>query len=73
MRMTQVQAECHVCPVRSYVLQRDGAVCVICLGAGCMMWRWAEPASYFTGQPPVDPDPATRRGYCGLAGKPEVA
>jgi hypothetical protein len=72
MRMTQVQAECHVCPVRSYVHQRDGAVCVICLGAGCMMWRWAEPRIE-PSEHECMPKPEDRRGYCGLAGKPEVA
>jgi hypothetical protein len=36
-----------------------------CVGSGCMAWRWAE----------EEPSPLTgdiRRGYCGLAGEPEV-
>jgi hypothetical protein len=39
-----------------------------CMGNECMAWRWYDPL--------IDPltrmpAPETRRGYCGLAGKPE--
>jgi hypothetical protein len=42
-----------------------------CVGRGCMAWRW-EPAGDVTIRQSGKPGVA-RRGYCGLAGKPEVA
>ena len=39
-----------------------------CSAAKCMAWRWFDPlVDPLTGKP----DAKSRRGYCGLAGKPE--
>lgn len=46
-----------------------------CIASACMAWRWwdaAGPLCSDEGRPLEDaPDPSARRGYCGLAGKPE--
>lgn len=34
-----------------------------CIGSRCMQWRWRDDDKWVGGE-------ATRRGYCGLAGKP---
>jgi hypothetical protein len=51
----------------------------MCIGAGCMMWRWHEPWTSATeegvggdlvlrlSRKPGEP----KRGFCGLAGRPE--
>ena len=39
-----------------------------CVSYGCMAWRWYDTlVDPLTGKP----DAKSRRGYCGLAGKPE--
>ena len=39
-----------------------------CASTRCMAWRWYDPlVDPLTGKP----DAKSRRGYCGLAGKPE--
>ena len=41
---------------------------VTCTTIRCMAWRWYDPlVDPLTGKP----DAKSRRGYCGLAGKPE--
>jgi hypothetical protein len=41
-----------------------------CEGSRCMAWRWGEPPDMERGNDRVPrPD---RRGFCGLAGMPEV-
>lgn len=37
----------------------------LCIGSACMMWRWAGEA------PDANWSDRPRKGYCGLAGKPE--
>jgi hypothetical protein len=56
----------------------------MCIAQSCMMWRWADPnpvdmspyvaalGKLRTEQEGADPDNTPeRKGYCGLAGKPE--
>ena len=42
-----------------------------CVADLCAMWRWADPAPSQDGNDRTD-EVAKRRGYCGLAGRPEV-
>ena len=39
-----------------------------CIGEECMGWRWYDPLVDPLSE---EPGPKSRRGYCGLAGKPE--
>jgi hypothetical protein len=39
-----------------------------CTGKDCMSWRWYDP---LVDPASGKPEPKSRRGYCGLAGKPE--
>ncbi|MDR1126371.1 MAG: hypothetical protein LBM64_10005 [Deltaproteobacteria bacterium] len=47
---------------KKYACPRDMTSGHGCLGMECAAWRWAEPK-----WGPVE----DRRGYCGLAGKPD--
>ena len=41
---------------------------ILCYGNGCMAWRWYDTLiDSLTGRAA----PKSRRGYCGLAGKPD--
>jgi hypothetical protein len=51
---------------RGYQMGGGLSTCM-CLGAGCMMWRW----SFYEHQRNLDPKDRTPVGYCGLAGRPE--
>jgi hypothetical protein len=42
----------------------------LCLASGCMAWRWHDPKLDDT-QLRRQPN-GQRRGYCGIAGKPET-
>lgn len=58
---TEEEAKKKFCP---FAFNRtDGAI--QCEASDCVVWRWSEPSEIF-GVPNHD-----RRGYCGLAGKPE--
>lgn len=81
MSLTEDEARTKWCPMVRHsgdganMPERDAE----CVGAACMMWRWHEPwtSSVEEGQggdlvlrlsrKPDEP----KRGYCGLAGKPE--
>jgi len=60
MRVTEKEAEKKLCPILapSRALQAPAR----CENSKCMMWRWAE-------WPGKEKEP---KGYCGLAGNPEV-
>lgn len=52
-------------PSRSHPMHRPLASCR-CIANKCGMWRWA-PVTHAN-----DETPPPARGYCGLAGRPEV-
>lgn len=58
------------CPMARYGL-REGTVNyqtnegALCMASGCAMWRWAQDRPLFSDEE------QDRKGYCGLAGKPE--
>ena len=47
-------------------IQKQEAEC-FCINSACSQWRWHDPAPV----PGLEYQTAMRRGYCGLAGKPE--
>lgn len=57
MILTENQASTKWCPFSTPGYASD------CKASGCAAWRWYDGGS----------DEQPRRGYCGLAGKPEVA
>lgn len=44
-----------------------------CIADKCAMWRWSDRAPNSTDGIDRSLDRAARRGYCGLAGRPELA
>lgn len=80
MLLTEARAANLACPLMTGVWGGNRP----CTASACPMWRWATPEqvdfSAFvqelgkirveqSGEP--DPPATPRRGYCGLAGKPE--
>ena len=59
MLVTAKTAERMVCPMG----MEDGEGDSTCYGPNCMGWRWFDGAEVAEDK---------RRGYCGMAGKPEV-
>ena len=75
MIATEVEAKTKWCPMVRH--REDG----ICIGSGCMAWRWGskrESATFISGdaRKPMQAIPGKElpadqwTGYCGLAGKP---
>ena len=60
MILTEGEARTKWCP-------QDGTS--DCITTNCMMWRWYEPERRFMDGEEVK---TGRRGYCGLAGSPDV-
>lgn len=59
------QADEDCAPGNRFGLEENSTLCR-CIASECMAWRWN--TRNFEG---IEiPDPNTKRGYCGLAGKP---
>jgi len=58
MILTEERAKRKSCPQR--MIHMEGETDDACYGKGCMAWRWIATAT-------------ERVGFCGLAGRPEVA
>ena len=85
MYLTEEEAKMKWCPMiragygcnRESENDREGFHCI---SSGCMMWRWSDPATKFEVDVPAyetKGDPIghdipfpSRRGYCGLGGRP---
>lgn len=76
MILTEKEAVKKWCPFPGisaspgYTLRKD--ILDRCIASKCMAWRWRDSA------PPTDVEPPVggflpRRGFCGLASKPEVS
>lgn len=75
--LTNHQARQCACPIFG---RSDDGHPFKCIASTCMMWRWAEgeplaafgdPINILGLEPLEHEQPRDRRGYCGLAGKPE--
>ena len=71
MILTEQEAGIKWCPQgsRSTVTSGVRHHPSMCLGSGCMAWRWADPSGARYGD---QGDEQGRRGYCGLAGYPNI-
>ncbi len=61
MILTEKEAQTKFCHV-TMAGTVEGAARELCDASKCMAWRWHDDGS----------DEQPRRGYCGLAGKPEI-
>ena len=62
MLLTEGQTEDRYCAVNP-AWAKPATIRAFCSASRCMMWRWEK------GWEEVHPE--IRKGYCGLAGKPE--
>jgi len=57
---------------KAYCPYHVDPVDLVCFGTDCPCWRWFDPPYRIDKTGAQIPGNPNRRGYCGLAGKPEV-